>query len=619
MKILLALVFMPLLLTFQSHGDPPNLLPNGDAENEFLNLLKETAGYTTSIKAKDTLIPTYWRLTDGATICKDTKYEGDSAIRLQGGDAQASATIFSDYWRVKDASMPFGLPLVPNREVRLSFYYKTSPALKSETLSAKVTLGTIANLLSDSEEISLQPSSDWKQVETALTPTELRWGSEVSFTLSEQAEKTDFIWIDNVRLTQDLGDPLNLVHNSSFEQRCPNSEWPLDWSRPIEDQWVSWVGDKYRAPLHDTSNAVSGRHSLRSTVTYADVSGISQVIHLAQDRPRLVVIGAWSKLENSIGNRPPGYYGSDNLPNLTVFVHHTDGTMQEVSPTLCLGESDHDWDYRRIGFLPQKPVEKIRLQVTVIGTEPTTSLWIDDVSAFELSGDAVEPLPSEGYAPSRALSCVWGTLDDIDAGKLRAANDNEHLYFSIPTRPGIKETLIYLNTHAEAEFVDHYRYLYDVIRISEDGSFEIGKVAEKQGYIATGKFVSADTAGLSLRKTEKGHLLSVPFRALQLEGIPDRPIGFNVQWNTLNGPVLWTSNVINIAHLGTLIPARSPDITIRSVRFGNRYEYETDQSQDFVTHPPIYAGMNEAELVLANQGKAARVELQAGIRGRQQY
>lgn len=608
-------LFVLLSLTHESFGTPSNLLPNGDAENEFVNQMTEADGYATRIQARDTGTPTYWRLTAGASLCKEVKYAGSGSIRLQSGDTEVSATVFSNFWRVKDPSMPFGLPLAPDKEIRVSFYYKTSQSLKDSALTAKIRFGTIADLPSTNDEIALSPSPEWKIVERTLICTELRWGAEITFAL---AAGVGSVWIDNVRLTQDLGNPQNLVRNSSFERLGPAGEWPTAWLAPIEDQWVSWVGAQYRPPDLDVTTRASGRRSLRASVTYADVSGISQEIYLHQDRPRSVVVTIRSKLDNSIGNRPPGYYGSDNLPNLTVFVHHRDGTMQEVSPTLCLAESDHDWDYRRFGFRPQKTVEKIRIQITVVGTEPTTSLWIDDVTAFELTDGTEEPFSIKN-APPRSLSCSWGNLGRFGEGRIHAANDSDNLYLSIPRRAECRETLIYLNKNVGAEFVNHSRYLYDVIRIREDGSIERGKVTEKQGYIASGLFVDGVGAGLALERTGGTYLLSIPYRALALEGPPEKPIGFNVRWMLPDESIHWTGNTVNTAHLGRLICASPPGLTVRALRFGDRYERETSQSQDLVSHPPIYAGMNRAELCLTNRGEGVQVEISASVRGREPF
>ena len=598
-----------------SFGKSPNLLPNGGAENEYLNRITRQEGYSTRITARDTGVPNHWRLTPGASMSKNEKFSGYSSIHLQGGGKEVSATAYSDYWRVKDASMPFGLPLVPKKEVRLSFQYKTSSPFQAAVLSSTIRLGTIADLPSESKTLSLPGSPEWKRIETSITPEELRWGAEVTFAIDASAESSASVWIDDVHISQGLGDCLNLSHNGHFETLDPFSDWPAAWEPPIEDQWVSWVGKRYRPPQIDTSTAASGRRSLRATVTYADISGISQQVCLNQDTPRPIVIGICSKLDNSVVNGRPGYFGPDNIPNLTLFVYHTDGTMQEVSPTFCLGESDHDWDYRRCGFLPQKPVDRIRVQVTLVGAEPTTSLWIDDFSVSELPIDGKRLPAAANCAPARSLPCIRGTSANLDCDGVSAANDDLNLYLSIPKLSGFKETLLFLNARAASDVINHYRYLYHVIRISEDGSFAMGEVVEKIGHTAMGQFIEGTMAGLELSNRENAYILTVPFRVLAVEGVPDDPLGFNIQWKATNESLFWTGNAPSTEYLGWLIAAPTPGIRVRSLHFGNRYQEETNQSQDFVTHPQIYAGMNEAELCMVNDGDTVQVELVGGVRG----
>ncbi len=622
-KILIFLVLAIQAAAFGAGQISNNLLPNGDAENEFLNMLAEDGGFATKITGKDTLVPTYWQPSNNVRLDKETRYEGNSTIRLMGGKDAVSATVFSDYWKIKDSSMPFGLPLLPDRDVTLSFAYKTSALPKNDLFKVHIKLGTIANLPSEEQEIQLPPSSDWKQINTTLKPKELLWGAQVSFALGADAGDEATVWIDSVHLTQDIDCPANLAHNPGFERSTETDGLPMDWQQPLEDQWVSWIGNQYRPPQLDLTCAASGRYSLRSTVTYADVSGISQTVHLHQDQARPVFISICSKLENSIGNHPPGYYGSDNLPNLTVFIYHTDGTMQEVSPTLCLGESDHDWDYRRFGFLPQKPVEKMRVQVTLVGTEPTTSLWIDDLTVFEIA-DNPGALCSAAFAEQRTITGVWGKADelsDTNSEQILSVNNAECLGFSIPIQDDAEEVFVYLNKDVHTDFVNHKKYLYNVIKITPENC-QIGTVAEKQGYIANGLFEDAQSADITLQRTAKTYLLSIPFRVLGMDGPSQTPIGFNVEWKKPDGSTsskFWTGNAINTDQLGFLVSAPEPSVSIRSLRFGDRYDTETDQSQDLITHPPIFAGKNTAELCLRNPGEATNVEITAGVEGQPQY
>ncbi|MCA9447216.1 MAG: hypothetical protein KC931_08865, partial [Candidatus Omnitrophica bacterium] len=592
-----------------------NLFPNGNAENEFVNKLSDDSKYGSRIEASGTGVPTFWRFTSGVELTREVKHSGDVSLSMTGGDQAATATVLSDFWKVKDPTMPFGTPLIPDRQVRFSFFYKTTPNLDPNDFKATLKFGAIAGLPSVTHEISLPPRSDWRQVEETFMPEQLYWRAEVEFSLRGVAGGESQVWIDDVELTQDLPDLRNLVHNPSFETVDQESGLPSDWDPPVEDEWISWVGAQYRSPLLDSSSSSSGTRSMRASVTYADISGLSQVVHLDQEKPNPIIVGIRSKLDNSIGKGPPGYYGPDNLANLILYVHHQDGTMQEVSPTFCLGESDHGWDYRRGAFLPEKPVDFIRLQITVVGTEPTTSLWIDDIELFELAEDSSR-LPSVKLAPPRTLVSDWGESPIALPDRITAANDDNHLFLSIPANEDSEEITVVLNPLSESPFPDHHRYLYPVIRLGRDGKAEIGKAVDKQGYVKFGLFNPCKEEGISSDISERRWTLSIPFRSIGLDQVSDLSLGLNVQWSGAGGERRWNGKGLDTVHLGRLILAQPPHLALQSVRFGNRWETMTDQSQDWVTHPPVYSGTNRATLTLYNPTARTEFELRAGIQGR---
>lgn len=591
------------------HAELPNLLPNGAVENVCVNLLIRDEDFASHIEANETNTPSFWRLTGTASRTEEAVYEGTGAIQLEGGEGSATATAFTDYWRVKDPTMPFGLPLLPSREVQLRFWYRTTPDLVSGKLSAVLKLGVIAGLESDTETMALEPANEWQEVVTVLTPTELRWGAEVTFTLDEVSIDSS-AWIDSVHLHQDWGDPVNHVKNPSFEGASAGSPWPAGWDTPIEDEWISWVGARYRAPLREPAAGAGGRYAMRASVTRDETAGVSQWVELNQTEPRLIACSIRSKLDNSIGNQPPGYYGCDNLPNLILYVYHTDGTMQEVSPTFSLGESDHGWDERRGGFMPQKPVHAVRVQATLTGTEPTTTLWLDDAALYELAEDDAGSSP-EGGLPRRTLVAAWATNLAPDTDRVQAVNDDEILRFAAPRSPAGGDVAIYLNAHASAPFMEYRRFWYDVVRITEDGAVSVGKVAEKQGYHADGLFEPAADKSIASTISPAGYVVEIPFAALGLDGPPEVPIGFSVVWETPGGDRYWTGNAINREGLGRLVVAQRPGIEIQSLTFGNRWALEPDQSQDFVSHPQIYAGNNEATLVFQSPPDTSIVYIQA--------
>ncbi len=610
------------LPAISSDHERHNLFPNGGAENTFMNQIVVDAGandpvkgYQTHIEADKKDQPTFWRLSEGAVVCRETKHTGKQSIRLDRGEKEVTAAVLSNFWRVWDGTMPFGLPLVPQKEITVSFYYRTSGMTAPGALKAVIKIGAIKNLPSQTDTLALPPSDNWKLVSRTITPDEMKWGAEVVFTLAQGQEGN--VWIDDVLLWQEL-DGVNLVRNHSFEEEAPSGTFPPDWIIPLEDQWVSWVGARYRKPVIAEGVSVAGKRSLRATVTYADGSGLSQVIPVHQKEVKPIAFDIWSKLDNSIGKKPPkGYFGPDNYANMTVFVYHYDGTMQEVNPTFCLGESDHEWDYRRFGFQSKKPVKEILLQITVLGTAPTTSLWVDEVRAWEI-GSSPQQLEARGVDfPPFSVSSVWGKPQERSAVQgLAVNNDGENLYVTVPVKDTETEVSLYFNPRAESRFVNHFRYLFDVIKINRDGHILKGITVEKQGYTADGEFRPADEYGITSERIEGGYILTIPFASLRENPfLSFAPFGFNVMWKNGENTVFRSGNAANNKEAGRIILAKTPGVRITSIQFGKRYYYEEDQSQDFVSQPQLYAGANEAVIALKNEGAGREITLTAGMEG----
>lgn len=607
---------------YGSHHDRYNLFPNGGVENTFLNQIVVDAGandpvkgYQTHIEAHKRDKPTFWRLSEGAAVCRDIKHTGELAIQLIRGEKEVRAAVLSNFWRVLDGTMPFGLPLEPKKEITVSFYYKTAGLADVDALKAVIMLGAIKSLPSETDTIPLSPSNEWKLVSKTITLDEMKWGAKVIFTLDAGSEGE--VWIDDAFLWQEMNG-INLVRNHSFEDDTPSGVLPVGWKIPLEDQWVSWIGAQYRKPIIEEGESVSGNKSLRSTVTYADGSGVSQIIPVHQKEVKPLAFDIWSKLDNSIGKKPPnGYYGPDNYANMTVFVYHYDGTMQEVSPTFCLGESDHNWDYRRFGFRSTKPVKEILLQLTVLGTEPTTSLWVDEIRAWEI-GSSKEELEKRGVDyPRLSVSSVWGRpAEQIAADGPAVSNDDGNLYISVPSKDPDGEIFLYLNTRTESKFVNHFRYLFDVIKIDKGGNVFKGITVEKQGYTADGEFEPGDECGIAMIKNEDGYTLTVPYESLRDNPLRSfAPFGFNVLWRKGEKKIYWNGNAANNMEMGRIVLAKQPGVSIKSTQFGKRYYYEEDQSQDFVSQPQLYAGENEAIIALKNEGVEREITLIAGIEG----
>lgn len=597
--------------------EPVSLFPNGDVENVYVNLIKYDDGFKTHIEGGKTSMPAYWKLSEGASLSKDVKFSGENAIELSRAEKKVTATIYSDHWKVKDGNMPFGLPLVSGRPVTVSFRYKTSGIKGKEAFSALIRLGAIESLPSKKDSIVLPAAKEWQLITREVTLSELKWGGEITFILPGNGKKKGNVWVDDVRLIQPLDfNGVNLVKNHSFEEKTQQGTLPLEWQTPIEDEWVGWVGIRYRKPVIDNSESASGEQSLRADVTYGDGSGLMQRIVLNQKEVKPVVVEIWSKLDNSISSY--GSYDShaDNYSNATVYVYHDDGTMQEVSPTFMLGESDHDWDLRRFGFLSDKPVKEILLQITVLGTEPTTSLWIDEVNVYEL-GLGREELASRIIdVPGRSISSGWGSPPQSSGGsKVEVYNDSENIYLTVPQKNDGDDISIYLNPRIKSTFVNHFRYLFDVIKITSDGNIYKGKTFEKQGYSMDGEFVSAEEYNIINTKKDDTYQLTIPFKSLRMSGVSFDAFGFNIKWTNGDNEIFWNGKAANNREMGRIILAREPGIRIKNMMFGKRYFTERDQSQDFITHPQLYAGMNEMEFTLVNDGPDSEIEIVAGIKG----
>ena len=615
----LVLFFIVISQLYGTNNTRYNLFPNGDVENVYVNQIRyDGSNYHTHIEGGKTTLPTYWKLSNGASLSQDVKYSGNNAIVMLLNKKDVTAQIYSDHWMVKDPNMPWGLPLVPEKEITVSFYYKTKGITKENKLRASIKLGVIKDLASKEDTIQLSATNEWKLIEKKYTLDKIKWGAEVIFTLPADSLHKGNVWIDNVCLVQQLDSGVNLVKNSDFEKESLSGALPQSWRIPQEDQWVGWVGIQYREPKIVKDESINGLQSLRADVTYGDGSGVAQRIELNQRKIKPIVIEIWSKLDNSISTYFKSYPSyADNYSDLTIYVYHMDGTMQEVNPTFMLGESDHDWDLRRFGFISDKPIKEILLQVTVLGTEPTTSLWVDDIKAYELGSD-VKELELRGVdIPMRSVSSKWGKPFQTDSKEISAFNDSENLYLCIPKKNINKDISIYLNPKTKSTFYNHFRYLFDVIKINSDGKTFKGTTFEKQGYTEDGQFEQAETFGIKNKKTDKSYLLTIPFKVLQMNGVPFEPFGFNVKWSNSDESIYWNGNAVNNKSMGRLILAKTPTVRIKNIEFGKRYYYDKNQSQDFISHPQLYAGADEALITLVNSGDKKELEVRVGIKGEQ--
>ena len=591
------------------------LLKNGDAERVWINEIEQVKDYKTFIHPDGRNIPVYWTLSSGAALTTKDKYSGKFSVMLrENKKKEAKAIVRTHHWTYKDSDYPFGIPIFPNKKIKISFYYKTKGVKKN--FKAVINIGVKLNenvrrnrLSSYKEEIILKPSRKWKKFEKDIVVNKLYWNGAIDFILFPSKRK-GVAWVDKVSMVQEEPEGINLLKNGDFERFENTKGLPDFWEKPIADQWENWKGIRYVLPKIDKYQSVSGNNSLKMDVTYGDLCGLMQMVRLNQRKVKPIIIDVYSKIVNTIGNIT-GYKGPDNLNNITVYIYYKNGFMQEVSPTFLMGESEHGWYKQVFGFMPKEPIEDIYVQLTVIGSEPTTTLWVDKINLYEL-GTTEEELYERGVLfPQKSLSSVYNDNFPMNDSLVSAANNEKYLFIKIAKKYS-DNVFLYLNPRIENFIYNDYRYLYWVFDLKNK---RVGEVVEKQGYTAEGKFKKFSEEGISVNSDENYYFVKIPFVKYGIEQDKKKSIGFNVKWIGKNIK-LWTGKKISNKWMGTLYLKEKQDINIESIRYGKRYYIEKNQSQDFVSYPQINRGDNEASFLIKNNGnEKSSVLIKAGIKG----
>ena len=129
----------------------------------------------------------------------------------------------------------------------------------------------------------------------------------------------------------------NLLSNPGFEE--VQDGLPVGWSSQNDDDWTL-----------DTTGAHAGQRCVKFSKPGTEkLYWISQDVHLNQDRPRPLVVSAWSKADGAQGNRGPEY-------SVWVDLAYADGTsLWGQRATFQMGT--HDWQYGEYSFVVTKPVK----------------------------------------------------------------------------------------------------------------------------------------------------------------------------------------------------------------------------------------------------------------------
>ncbi|NOX53099.1 MAG: hypothetical protein GXP27_01400 [Planctomycetes bacterium] len=176
------------------------------------------------------------------------------------------------------------------------------------------------------------------------------------------------------------------------------------------DTFVGWngYGKGYEV---DGRTARTGRASARcSRRSSGRAAGIGQSIRISTQKLAPIVVGAWSKAKDVSGT-------PDNNYSVYVDLIYEDGTplWGQAAP---FSTGTHDWQYREVTIVPEKPVR----QLTVYGLfrGHTGTVWFDDFSVKQLqvpkgAGLFDGALVAEPVQPPKSRSPLEGVVLVRDA------------------------------------------------------------------------------------------------------------------------------------------------------------------------------------------------------------
>jgi len=119
------------------------------------------------------------------------------------------------------------------------------------------------------------------------------------------------------------------------------------------------------SPGHDSANCVQVDKDKAGTMVE-----VTQTINVSHDRPRRLIVSAWSKAENVTGEKSQDY-------SLYVDLYYTDGKAL-YGQTVDFATGTHDWQFGERTIEPEKPIRNINVYLLFRGPH-TGRVWFDDV------------------------------------------------------------------------------------------------------------------------------------------------------------------------------------------------------------------------------------------------
>jgi hypothetical protein len=153
--------------------------------------------------------------------------------------------------------------------------------------------------------------------------------------------------------------------------------------------------------------------------TPGTMAGATQSIPLNHDRPRPLIISAWSKAENVTGNEDRDYA-------LYADCYYADGTAL-YGQTVSFAPGTHDWQYGEHVIQPEKPIARVNVYLLFRGNH-TGRVWFDDIRVALADDPEKNLLQRPGFEPFAARPLA----DDQVAGPVNAAFDSLQQALEVP-------------------------------------------------------------------------------------------------------------------------------------------------------------------------------------------
>jgi len=136
-------------------------------------------------------------------------------------------------------------------------------------------------------------------------------------------------------------------------------------------------------------------------------AGANQTIVVSHDRPRKLVVSAWSRAEGVTGQKDADY-------SLYVDCYYSDGTAL-YGQTVPFSAGMHDWEYGERVIEPAKPVRNLNVYLLFRG-QHAGRVWFDDVTVALTDEAANSLLPRGDFEPTKAGSHLAG--DSPEAARI---------------------------------------------------------------------------------------------------------------------------------------------------------------------------------------------------------